>query len=173
MVIKQQQCFFDFTDAFGTVNRRHLLLKISRDFGISGRLFLHIASFLRNRLARIKMDDDVGDWLQSNYGTSAGTSLGPLLFVIHTHDVPKSIMPKFADDLVAISVEEDISAVEESLQNTTNKLIQWAHKEGMIINTKKTKVMVFGDVIDEVKIKINDTVLENVKSYKYLGVVLV
>jgi len=109
------------------------------------------------------MDVDVGDWLQSNYGTSAGTSLGPLLFVIHIHDVPKSIMPKFADDLVAISVEEDISAVEESLQNTTNKLIQWAQKEGMIINAEKTKVMVFGDVIDEVKIKINDTVLEMVK----------
>ena len=91
--------FFDFTDAFGTVSRRHLLHKISRDFGISGRLFLHIASCLRDRLARIKMDVDVGDWLQSNYGTSAGTSLGPLLFVIHIHDVPKSIMPKFADDL--------------------------------------------------------------------------
>ena len=42
----------------------------------------------------------------------------------------------------------------------------------MIINSEKTKVMVFGDVIDEVKIKINDTVLENVQSYKYLGVVL-
>ena len=42
----------------------------------------------------------------------------------------------------------------------------------MIINAEKTKVMVFGDVIDEVKIKINDTVLENVQSYKYLGVVL-
>ena len=64
-------------------------------------------------------------------------------------------MPKFADDLVAISVEKDISAVEEILQNTTNKLTQWAHKEGMIINSEKTKVMVFGDVIDEVKIKIN------------------
>ena len=81
-------------------------------------------------------------------------------------------MPKFADDLVAISVEKDINAVEESLQNTTNKLIQWAQKEGMIINAEKTKVMVFGDVIDEVKIKINDTVIENVQSYKYLGVVL-
>ena len=60
-------------------------------------------------------------------------------------------MSKFADDLVAISVEKDISAVDEILQNTTNKLIQWAHKEGMIINSEKTKVMVFGDVIDEVK----------------------
>ena len=53
-----------------------------------------------------------------------------------------------------------------------NKLIQWAQKEGMIINAEKTKVMVFGDVIDEIKIKSNDTVLENVQSYKYLGLVL-
>jgi len=81
-------------------------------------------------------------------------------------------MPKFADVLVAISVEEDISAVEVSLQNTMDKLIQWAQKEGMTINAEKTKVMVFGDVINEVKVKINDTVVKNVKSYKYLGVVL-
>ena len=98
--------------------------------------------------------------------------MGPLLFVIHIRDVPKSIMPKFADVLVAISVEEDISAVEVSLQNTMDKLIQWAQKEGMTINAEKTKVMVFGDVINEVKVKINDTVVKNVKSYKYLGVVL-
>ena len=39
----------------------------------------------------------------------------------------------------------------------------------MIINLEKTKVMVFGDVINEVKIKINVTVLENVQSYKYLA----
>jgi len=45
---------FDFTDAFGSVNRDHLLLKIGRDFGITGRLYLHIASFLKSRFARIK-----------------------------------------------------------------------------------------------------------------------
>jgi len=39
----------------------------------------------------------------------------------------------------------------------------------MIINLEKTTVMVFGDVINEVKIKINVTVLENVQSYKYLA----
>jgi len=39
----------------------------------------------------------------------------------------------------------------------------------MIINAEKTKVVVFGDVINEVKIKINVTVLENVQSYKYLA----
>lgn len=53
--------FFDFIDAFGSVNRDHLLLKIGRDFNITGRLFLHIASFLEGRLARIKFSDKVGE----------------------------------------------------------------------------------------------------------------
>jgi len=76
--------FFDFTDAFGSVNRRHLLNKIRNDFGISGRLLSHIESFLSNRLARLKLDDNMGDWIESTFGTSAGTRLGPLLFIIHT-----------------------------------------------------------------------------------------
>ena len=37
--------FFDFTDAFGRVDRKCLLYKIAKDFGITGKLFLHIASF--------------------------------------------------------------------------------------------------------------------------------
>ena len=57
------------------------------------------------------------NWLEPNFGTSAGTSLGPLLFVMHTHDVPQSVMPKFVDDLVAIEVDEEISVIDERLQN--------------------------------------------------------
>ena len=44
--------FYDFKDAFGSVNRDHLLLKIGRDFGVTGRLFLHIARFLKCRFAK-------------------------------------------------------------------------------------------------------------------------
>ena len=83
--------FFDFTDAFGSVNRSHLLYKIRNHFGISGYLLQHISSFLENRMARIKIDDKVGDWIESEFGTSAGTRLGPLLFIIHIHDIPKCL----------------------------------------------------------------------------------
>ena len=30
--------FFDFTDAFGSVDRKRLIIKINRDFGVTGRL---------------------------------------------------------------------------------------------------------------------------------------
>jgi len=83
--------FYDFTDAFGSVNRDHLLRKISQDFSITGRLFLHIASFLNDHSARIKYADMVGEWLTSYFETSAGTSLGPILFIMHLHDILKCI----------------------------------------------------------------------------------
>ena len=164
--------FFDFTDAFGSVNRDHLLLKIGRDFGVTGRLFLHIARFLKGRLARIKFADKVGDWLESNFGTSAGTSLGPLLFIMHMHDIPKCVMPKFADDLVALAAGKDVDGITKCLQNATDQLLSWAFKEGMHINVDKTKVMLFGNTADDVKVTVYGQMLENVKSYKYLGVLL-
>ena len=34
--------FYDFTDAFGSVERKRLITKINRDFGVTGRLLLHI-----------------------------------------------------------------------------------------------------------------------------------
>jgi len=164
--------FFDFTDAFGSVNRSSLLNKIRRDFGISGRLYWHISSFLSNRMARIKIQHDIGEWMESVIGTSAGTRLGPLLFIMHVHDVPKCIRPKFAGDLVAVSVARDIDVIQSSLQEDTDQLVCWAKHEGMTINSAKTKVMLFGGKNDTLQIKIDNTELENVRSFKYLGVVL-
>jgi len=51
--------FYDFTDAFGNVNRKNLLYKIGKNFGISGKLFLHIQSFLTDRYARLKFGNTV------------------------------------------------------------------------------------------------------------------
>ena len=38
--------FCDFADASGTVDRKCLLYKIVKNFGITGKMFLHISSFL-------------------------------------------------------------------------------------------------------------------------------
>jgi len=42
---------------------------------------------------------------------SAGISLGPYLYINHIHNVPKSIVPKCADNLVAISIGKDIGVI--------------------------------------------------------------
>jgi len=98
--------------------------------------------------------------------------LGPLLFIAHVHDVPKITTPKFADDMVALAIGTDVRQIEDNLQNATDQLVRWADKEGMELNAQKTKVMLFGDNVNKVNVKINDNILDCVASYKYLGVVL-
>ena len=87
--------FFDFADAFGTVSRTKL--KLRQDFGISGMLLLYVSDFLAGRYARLRVND-LGDWIRSVHGTSAGTILGAILFIAYVHDTPRCILPKFADD---------------------------------------------------------------------------
>ena len=73
-----------------------MLFKLGKDFGITGKLFLHIHSFLSDSVARLKINNVFGQWIESEIGTSAGTSLGPILFIVNVRDVPCSITPKFA-----------------------------------------------------------------------------
>ena len=135
-------------------------------------MYDHIRSFLSGRTARIKIGDLIGDWLDSDFGTSAGTRLGPLLFIMHLHDIPKCIKPKFADDVVALSISHNVSEIKSELQESTDQLVQWAENEGMEINVSKTKVMLFGDIRKNLCIKIHNTDIENITCFKYLGVVL-
>jgi len=115
--------FFDYTDAFGSVNRNKLLCKLCRDFGITGRMLLYLNDFLSGRQARIKVNDLIGEWMSSDRGTSAGTILGAILFIGYVHDAPKDIFPKFADDFAGIAIAEDIVDVEAKLQGLFNELL--------------------------------------------------
>jgi len=101
--------FFDFTDAFGPVNRAKtkLIQKLRQDFGITGRLFLYLISFLSGRQACIKVNTLLGEWIYSVYGTSAGTVLSAILFLTCVHGTPDCIKYRFADDLATIAVDND------------------------------------------------------------------
>ena len=57
-------------------------------------------------------------------------------------------------------------------RHNTDLLREWARKEGMQINAEKTKSMVFGRHAHNVVVKVNGVSLENVDSFKYLGVML-
>ena len=164
--------FFDFTDAFGNVNRIRLLERIRSAYGIKGKLFNHIADFLKSRKARIKVNDIVGEWLDSTTGTSAGTVLGPVLFTVSADDIPKGINPKFADDTAALAIGDTAEEVEGKLQELVNALSDWCKLSGMQMNVKKTKVMNFSETDENFTIKVEGEVVEQVSSHKYLGIIL-
>jgi len=101
-------------------------------------------------MARVKVNGHYGEWLESMFGTSAGTNLGPLLFIVYMHDIPDMIFPKFADDVVSVVVESDVMHITKELQQSVDDLVNWSQKWGMVLNVSKTKVMLFGEVDDDV-----------------------
>ena len=96
--------FFDFADAFGSVNRVKLIGELVKSFGITGKLLKYLVGFLSGRYVRITVNDLIGGWIISDIGTSTGTILEEILFLVYVHDIPKSIHPKFDTDLASIIV---------------------------------------------------------------------
>jgi len=141
--------FFDLTDAFGSANRNKLLYKLSKDFGISGKLLLYLVDFLSSRYARVTVNELVGEWISSEWGTSAGTVLGAVLFISYVHDTPSCIQPKFADDFVCHTVGENVAMVIAGLQQGLAELVEWSIKLDTTLNVKQTKAMLFGRKVDE------------------------
>jgi len=130
-----------------------------------------IGSVFCTRYARLKITNTESDWIHSIFNTSAGTLFGLLLFILNMHDVPKCILPKFADDLVAFSVGSDMRSIKEKLQQSVEQLKNGLIKKAWSLMLVFTKVMVFGSH-KNLDIMINGTVVEQVDSYKHLGIVL-
>ena len=85
----------------------------------------------------------IGEWIESVVGSSAGTVLGPVLFVIFVKDIPRSVSPKFADDVIAVVIGDSDKEVEEKLQAAATELSLWCEDSGMLLNVPKVKVMNF------------------------------
>ena len=133
--------FYDFTDAFGNVNRQKLIKKLWKKYKIRGKLFLHLHDFLTDRTARIRVNNLTGEWKVSNWGTSAGTVLGAILFLLQVADSPECVDPKYADDFTTIVIGDTVIEVETKLQNHINELVPWAKENDMLTKQPKTKAM--------------------------------
>ena len=84
--------YFDYSKAFDKVSHRLLLLKL-KSYGIEGRLLTWLEAYLRDRKQRVVVGNAKSTWLEVVSGTTQGTVLGFLLFLVYINDVPKKCSP--------------------------------------------------------------------------------
>ena len=83
----------------------------------------------------------------------------------------------YADD-TAISVGGDSqSHLEQQLNNKLGQVAHWINNNGLTLNIKKTKAMMFGTTytlgqLNDVTIEYHGQRIEVVDQYKYFGVIL-
>ena len=175
-------CFVDFSKAYDSVWGKGLLYKLIL-YGLSFQIISLIDSMYSELKAAVKLSNGITPFFNSAVGLRQGCNLSSLLFNIFVNDIfdifddlkccPVKLNNKpitslmYADDLLILSETED--GLKESLQRLGKYAKQWKMK----INAKKTKIMVFNKQgrKSDMKVKLNDLVIESCEQYPYLGTV--
>ena len=85
----------DICKVFDRVWHAGLLHKL-KSYGISGRIFGLISSFLSNRWLRVVLDGKSSQEYPVNVGVSQGSILGPTLFLLYINDLPDDVICNIA-----------------------------------------------------------------------------
>ena len=171
--------YFDYAKAFDKVSHRLLLIKL-RAYGIDGKLLAWLAAWLSNRKQRVMVGNAKSPWLPVISGTTQGTVLGFLLFLIFINDLPRecasedeSLIMLLADDTKTFQViNEDVdeqSRDQQDLQDRVDNIAKWASTWRMEINPGKSKVMHVGRHNPGLPYYINGNEIASVTTEKDIG----
>ena len=169
----------DFSAAFDRVNHKALLFKL-KQLGIGGPFFNILSEFLSNRTQRVVVDGQLGDLRPVVSGVPQGSVLGPLLFILYTHDMwfgLENMLVSYADDATLLAVVPSPAArldVSDSLNRDLAKISSWCRNWGMLMNPTKTQSMIVGRSRTvhppHPDLLIDNVPLVNSNSFKILGV---
>ena len=169
--------YFDYSKAFDKVSHRLLILKL-QSYGIEGKLLAWIEAWLAGRRQRVVVGDAKSSWLSVVSGTTQGTVLGFLLFLLFINDLPKKCSNQ--DESAIMLLADDTKAFQEinaerqeedhkELQDRVDKIAGWANEWKMEINPKKSKVMHLGKHNPNLPYFINGDEIKTVSTEKDIG----
>jgi len=167
--------FVDFSSAFNTI-QPHLLVKKLTSLDVSHSLIRWISNFLTQRTQYVCVNGTSSSSIMINTGAPQGCVLSPVLFTTYTNDCvsqhPDCSLVKFADDssLVALLQDSDNIYHEE-----VEKLTDWCADNSLHLNVKKTKDMIIDFKCNKSPVNpviINDSHVQTVSEYKYLGTII-
>ena len=174
--------FLDFKKAFDLVNHNILLKKLTFYFPESSITDL-MKSYLAERYQYVFLNGKKSKTKLISNGVPQGSVLGPLFFLIYINDLPLHLNKDtkndlFADDASLHTAHTHIDNVQNILQDSINKTLEWCGKNAMVIHPDKTKCMVITTrqkhqlTHPTLHLKLGSTPIEQVENHKLLGLTI-
>lgn len=177
--------FIDLSKAFDCINRDYMIKKLEQ-YGIVGSALSWFASYLSNRWQCVKItkcnETRFSEWLSNEFGVFQGSILGVILFLIYindlsdvTNEVEDSEIINFADDTNILVAGQNTESLKERCSSLYSCVENWFSKNGLVINTSKTNVIVFRASNSKEKpaeVSLNNQVNNTVENTKFLGIII-
>ena len=140
---------FDYSAAFDTVEPSVLNRKLAWASGKTRKLLLNYMTAGRQR---VKWNGTLSEINAVLYGVRQGSVLGPLLFVLLTGDLPrtviKSVTPEnkvsmslYADDTSTLVATRAWEETDKIMQETATVIEEYSKDNGLCLNAGKTQVL--------------------------------
>lgn len=139
--------FLDNEKAFDTVWHTGLIYKLIKT-NTPNYLVKVIDSYLTNRKFTVHLEDSVSNIGKIQAGVPQGSILGPLLYILYTHDLPRSPGTKisiYADDTAIYSTSMSPKLACNKLQTHLDEIQKYCTKWKLKINPLKTEAIIFKD----------------------------
>ena len=148
-------------------------------YGIRGTANNWFASYLKNRsqfVSTLGFDSSIKPVA---HGVPQGSVLGPLLFLIYINDLHSAIkiskVYHFADDTNLLNIGNSPKIMQKLVNADLKILYKWLLANKISLNCDKTEIIFFhkpGEIVPEMKIKMNGHRIYPSNNIKYLGIYL-
>ncbi|KAI8115700.1 putative RNA-directed DNA polymerase from transposon X-element [Lucilia cuprina] len=131
--------FLGVSKAFHKVCHSGLIYILNKHF--SNKYVQIIKSYLEGIYFRVKQQEAFSNLKEINTGVPQRFILGPILYLLHTRDIPvptNTTVATFADDTAILSVAESKSSANTILQNAMNEIAVWTKAWRIELNNTKS-----------------------------------
>ncbi|GFS07445.1 retrovirus-related Pol polyprotein from type-1 retrotransposable element R2 [Elysia marginata] len=165
-------CFIDYSKAFDIV-KHEKLIQAMRKTDIDPNDISLISHLYWTQKTKVRVGKDLSDEVDIKKGVRQGCVLSPSLFNLYTEidDVPG--LKVNGENINNLRLSDDtvlLAESEKGLQNIVTIIEEKSEQYGLMMNTKKTKVMVISKTEPpKVNIKVKGKCIEQIAQFKYLG----